>query len=132
MFCFQFNWKAFDEPVVQGLVAPDDEWGQYRHALPTLKRSLSTIYLRPEHDPDDTFNAPLLQKVSQFLELPLYPRYVFVAAYIASYNPKSADKRFLVKVNCLIWLQIKVYVRSKLLVCGCRGDLFPWIDVQTQ
>ncbi|KAM3178955.1 hypothetical protein ACTXT7_001555 [Hymenolepis weldensis] len=100
LFLAQFNWKAFDEPVVKGLVAPDDEWGQYRHALPTLKRSLSTIYLRPEHEPDENFDTTAQQKVpavSQLLELPLYPRYLLVAAYIASYNPKAADKRFLVK-----------------------------------
>ncbi|VDL58218.1 unnamed protein product [Hymenolepis diminuta] len=70
--------------------------------MPTLKHSLSTIYLRPEHEPDENFDTTVQQKVpavSQLLELPLYPRYLLVAAYIASYNPKAADKRFLVKIN---------------------------------
>ncbi|VDO07194.1 unnamed protein product [Rodentolepis nana] len=100
LFLAHFNWKAFDDPVVKGLVDPDDEWGQYRYALPTLKRSLSTIYLRPEHEPNENFDTAVQQKGSamhQLLELPLYSRYLLVASYIASYNPKAADKRFLVK-----------------------------------
>ncbi|CDS42840.1 origin recognition complex subunit 5 [Echinococcus multilocularis] len=104
LFLAQFNWKAFDEPVAHGLVAADDEWGQYHYALPTLKRSLSTIYLRPEHDDTQSSDlgksCPEIQPVQtnlHALELPLYPRYLLLAAYIASYNPKKSDKRFLVK-----------------------------------
>ncbi|KAL5109645.1 Origin recognition complex subunit 5 [Taenia crassiceps] len=104
LFLAQFNWKAFDEPVAHGLVAADDEWGQYHYALPTLKRSLSTIYLRPEYDSIQSSNVDKscaqthpVQTNPHTLELPLYPRYLLLAAYIASYNPKKSDKRFLVK-----------------------------------
>ncbi|VDM31271.1 unnamed protein product [Hydatigera taeniaeformis] len=104
LFLAQFNWKAFDKPVARGLVAEDDEWGQYHYALPKLRRSLSTIYLRPEYDStsssdeekSDTESQPAQTNLNA-LEIPLYPRYLLLAAYIASYNPKKSDKRFFVK-----------------------------------
>ena len=96
--------------MARGLVAPDDEWGQYRYALPTLKRSLSTIYLRPEYDsiqasisePEKSAGADNQPK-SRGLELPFYTRYLLIAAYIASYNPKSADKKFFVQVGVCLY-----------------------------
>ncbi|KAL7064590.1 hypothetical protein AAHC03_04586 [Spirometra sp. Aus1] len=103
LYLAQFNWKAFDEPVASGKVAADDEWAQWRYALPTLKRSLSTIYLRPEPTPTNPLAGPVVcanattAASANVLELPLYARFLLVAAYIASYNPKSADKRFLAK-----------------------------------
>ncbi len=120
----QFNWKAFDEPVAKGLVSADDEWAQYKYALPTLKRSLSTIYLRPELN--STGGGAEASKLStgptvgaaanhangnnNALELPLYSRYLLVAAYIASYNPKVADKRFLVKVSLAFGISCPFYL----------------------
>lgn len=100
--------------MAHGLVAADDEWGQYHYALPTLKRSLSTIYLRPEYDttpPSDAGKSCAetlpVQTNLRTLELPLYSRYLLLAAYIASYNPKKSDKRFLVKVHeCVQFLSI--------------------------
>ncbi|VDD82019.1 unnamed protein product [Mesocestoides corti] len=107
LYLAQYNWGAFNEPVATGMVAADDEWGQYRCALPTLKRSLSTIYLRPElssFDSSKSHSGTAVGTQSQpaqanasVLELPLYARYLLVAAYIASYNPRTSDKRFLVK-----------------------------------
>uniref|UniRef100_A0A0X3PK18 Origin recognition complex subunit 5 n=1 Tax=Schistocephalus solidus TaxID=70667 RepID=A0A0X3PK18_SCHSO len=103
LYLAQFNWKAFDDPVASGKVAADDEWAQWRYALPTLKRSLSTIYLRPELSPAIPLAGPVIYAdttaapSSSVLELPFYARFLLVAAYIASYNPRSADKRFLVK-----------------------------------
>ena len=101
---------------------PDDEWGQYRYALPTLKRSLSTIYLRPEYN---NFQAPksesdkpsddLIPPKSHGLELPFYARYLLIAAYIASYNPKSVDKRFFVKVSVSICVSLNSHLYAHLI-----------------
>ena len=37
----------------------------------------------------------------QVPELPLYSKYLLIAAYLASYNPSSSDKRFFSKVSQL-------------------------------
>ena len=34
------------------------------------------------------------------LELPVHTKYLLIAAYLASYNPASSDKRFFAKVCC--------------------------------
>ncbi|CAH8501695.1 unnamed protein product [Schistosoma turkestanicum] len=91
------NWSAFDEPVNKGLVAPDDEWSQWKLAQPYLKKSLSTLYLR--HHADSNFDSVSSRNSSRqkFLELPYLTRFLLIAAFIASHNPRSSDKRLLTK-----------------------------------
>ncbi|KAF6779525.1 hypothetical protein AHF37_00898 [Paragonimus kellicotti] len=89
----KINWLAFEEPVVKGLIAPDDEWGQWKFAQPTLKRSLSNLYLRQQAS---TGNSVVRTTITS-LELPYFTRFMLIAAFMASYNPREADKKFLVK-----------------------------------
>ncbi|CAL8070151.1 unnamed protein product [Calicophoron daubneyi] len=94
----KFNWPAFEDPVIKGVVGPDDEWGQWKLAQPTLKRSLTTLYLRPQAATDNLLAVTQQQQtVSVALELPYFTRYLLIAAYMASYNSRAADKKFLVK-----------------------------------
>ncbi|KAF8560480.1 hypothetical protein P879_03782 [Paragonimus westermani] len=85
------NWLAFEEPVVKGVIAPDDEWGQWKFAQPTLKRSLSNLYLRQQA------SIGAVSATVTSLELPYFTRFMLIAAFLASYNPREADKKFLVK-----------------------------------
>ncbi|THD26860.1 Origin recognition complex subunit [Fasciola hepatica] len=95
IYLMQSNWSAFEEPVNKGLVAADDEWAQWKLAQPTLKRSLANLYLRTQKN-RDTKNA-VTPYNSSALELPYFTRYLLIAAFMASYNPRTADKKFLVK-----------------------------------
>ncbi|TGZ61977.1 hypothetical protein CRM22_007690 [Opisthorchis felineus] len=92
----QVNWPAFEEPVVKGLVGPDDEWGQWKLAQPTLKRSLATLYLRPQTSSTSCADGEGIIPATT-LELPYFSRFMLIASFLASYNPREADKKFLVK-----------------------------------
>ncbi|VDP93026.1 unnamed protein product [Echinostoma caproni] len=91
IYLSETNWIAFEEPVTKGLVAPNDEWTQWKMAQPTLKRSLTNLYLRSQPKTSTTCYS------SSVLELPYFTRYLLIAAFMASYNPRTADKKFLVK-----------------------------------
>ncbi|CAH8623940.1 unnamed protein product [Dicrocoelium dendriticum] len=97
------NWPAFEEPIVKGMVSPDDEWGQWKLAQPTLKRSLSTLYLRslavPHWGLSVKFSGSELEpaRVAPNLELPYYARFLLIAAFLASFNPRESDRKFFAK-----------------------------------
>lgn len=95
IYIMNINWPAFEDPVIKGLVAPDDEWGQWKYAQPVLRRSLASLYLRPSHDMLES--CKLGPARPQYLELPYFTKFLLIAAYMASYNHRSADKKFLVK-----------------------------------
>nr|CAH8848972.1 unnamed protein product [Trichobilharzia regenti] len=92
------NWRAFDEPVTKGLVAPDDEWGQWKLAQPFLKRSLATLYLRHYADASVDSVSPKNATRQDFLELPYITRFLLIAAFIASYNPVHLIKNFCLRL----------------------------------
>ncbi|VEL14729.1 unnamed protein product [Protopolystoma xenopodis] len=100
------NWPIFEEAIINGVVAPDDEWGHWRHAQPILKRSLSTLYMRlqplsgvaSDVKGESLFGERFNFQTSLNLELPYYSRFLLIASYLASYNPRSADKKFFEKV----------------------------------
>ncbi|KAA3682338.1 origin recognition complex subunit 5 [Paragonimus westermani] len=104
----KINWLAFEEPVVKGVIAPDDEWGQWKFAQPTLKRSLSNLYLRQQA------SAGAVNATVTSLELPYFTRFMLIAAFLASYNPREADKKFLVKTKALL-LGPRVFPVDRLL-----------------
>ncbi|CAH8528109.1 unnamed protein product [Heterobilharzia americana] len=91
------NWRAFDEPVNQGLVAPNDEWSQWKLAQPYLKRSLSSLYLRHHADSSLDLVSPKNAMRQDLLELPYMTRFLLIASFIASHNPPSSDKKLLTK-----------------------------------
>lgn len=96
IYLMKTNWPAFEDPVLKGLVGPDDEWGQWKLAQPHLKRSLSTLYSRQSGLSNDS--KLLNSSRTNFLDLPYYTRYLLIAAFIASYNHRSSDKKLFVKV----------------------------------
>ncbi|CAH8532820.1 unnamed protein product [Schistosoma intercalatum] len=91
------NWNAFNEPVNKGLVAADDEWGQWKLAQPYLKKSLSTLYLRHYGDSNLASLSTKNAGRQNFLELPYLTRFLLIAAFMASHNPRSSDKKLLTK-----------------------------------
>ncbi|KAK4471431.1 hypothetical protein MN116_004859 [Schistosoma mekongi] len=113
------NWRAFDEPVNKGLVAPDDEWGQWKLAQPYLKRSLSTLYLRHYADTNFDSMSPINAKRQNFLELPYLTRFLLIAAFIASHNPRSSDKKLLTKNTSRLSIRKKKQEKE---VCKTQTD----------
>lgn len=47
---------------------------------------------------DDTKELSSLSTTLDRIQLPLYSKYLLIAAYIASYNPIAADKKFMKQV----------------------------------
>ncbi|KAL3316394.1 Origin recognition complex subunit 5 [Cichlidogyrus casuarinus] len=85
------NWPTFYHLIETGAVDQSDTWGQWKLLQPQLRKSLSEIYLRTDTD------SLQIQDTASLLELPLLARYMAVAAFMASYNSPSADRKFLVK-----------------------------------
>ena len=54
---------------------------------------------------DDTPAPP----APDVLELPVHTKYLLIAAYLASYNPATTDKRFFAKVCCHFLLLMTLY-----------------------
>ncbi|VDQ10432.1 unnamed protein product, partial [Trichobilharzia regenti] len=115
------NWRAFDEPVTKGLVAPDDEWGQWKLAQPFLKRSLATLYLRHYADASVDSVSPKNATRQDFLELPYITRFLLIAAFIASYNPRSSDKKLLSKASERLSVRKKKQEKEALKF-DCQGS----------
>lgn len=111
----QQHFEVYCEPVVQGEVEEDDVRRLWRNIEPHLKKAMSTVYLREvsrtHYDkmqklietntkdllPSESIGLDSFSSKTAMVELPLYSRYLLVAAHLASYNPARTDRRFFMK-----------------------------------
>ncbi|KAF5304948.1 hypothetical protein FQA39_LY09422 [Lamprigera yunnana] len=104
----KLNFVKYCEPIIKGNCKLEDSMELWRHIVPVLKASLEILYLRIHSVNDELKQIDNTQanKMSSFaskenlvqsLELPLYGKYLLIAAYLASYNPAKEDKRLFVK-----------------------------------
>lgn len=100
------NFSKYMEPVTNGEATVDDTHKLWRNIEPHLRKCLHNVYLR---EVTRSQSEQLQQGSEQFaqcnsgvsgrayVELPVYSKYLVIAAYIASYNPVKSDKRFFSK-----------------------------------
>nr|CAB3264578.1 origin recognition complex subunit 5-like [Phallusia mammillata] len=103
----ELNFSTYCAPVKAGKFDEGDKHKLWKHVEPHLKEALQQLYLRKVsseewmklHDITESGDATVLKPVknSDTIELPFYSKFLLIAAYIASYNPASTDKRFFVK-----------------------------------
>lgn len=96
------SFRKYAEPVEDGSAKWEDTVKLWRHIEPHLKKSLQTVYLREISG----VQWEKIQKSSEasqnvvarsHIELPVYSKFLLIAAYLASYNPVKSDKRFFSK-----------------------------------
>ncbi|XP_018496020.1 origin recognition complex subunit 5 [Galendromus occidentalis] len=68
----------------------------WKNIEPYLKNAMDTVYLR-DTDARCGNSDGSKMAVKQIIELPFYSKFLLIAAYLASYNPASTDKKFFVK-----------------------------------
>jgi hypothetical protein len=89
------------------VVAAIDDEGDGDGATPSLWKSMRPL-LQSSHD--DLFfhmdNAADNGADGQTLDLPKFSKYLLVAAYCASYNPATSDRRFFLKVRLFLLINL--------------------------
>ncbi|XP_017132623.1 origin recognition complex subunit 5 [Drosophila elegans] len=90
------------EPVLDGTVEATDISRLWRHIAGPLRSALTQIYMRIEKPPEETEDFAAIEdqsvrKLAQSLELPYYAKFLLIAAFLASHNAASQDKRLFVK-----------------------------------
>ncbi|KAK4875048.1 hypothetical protein RN001_011470, partial [Aquatica leii] len=107
----KLNFVKYCEPILSQECKLEDSIALWRHIVPILKASLEVLYLRispvnPEQKQvgDIKYERNMKQllfnskeTLVQSLELPLYGKYLLIAAYLASYNSPKEDKRLFMK-----------------------------------
>ncbi|XP_041109987.1 origin recognition complex subunit 5 [Polyodon spathula] len=98
------NFTKFCEPLVKGEAKECDTHKLWRNIEPHLKKAMQTVYLR---EISSSQWEEMQQKEGELhlkglsahahVELPYYSKYLLIAAYLASFNPTRADKRFFLK-----------------------------------
>jgi len=83
-------YPAYCKPVMEGKIRPEDNQRLWKAIEPKLKQALNKIYFRHKETKPEEGNQLLV-------ELPFYTKFLLIAAYIASFNPPSSDKRFFMK-----------------------------------
>ncbi|MGH0160529.1 UNVERIFIED_CONTAM: hypothetical protein FKN15_039007 [Acipenser sinensis] len=114
------NFTKFCEPLVKGEAKESDTHRLWRNIEPHLKKAMQTVYLREISrltvQPPQSYRVggqrslqasparpqgSLVHGLSAHahVELPYYSKFLLIAAYLASFNPARADKRFFLKVS---------------------------------
>lgn len=100
------NFNSYMEPVAKGEATVDDTHKLWRNIEPHLRKCLNNVYLREVTGSQSEWMQQGGTQISQcntvssnrtYVELPVYSKYLVIAAYIASYNPVKSDKRFFSK-----------------------------------
>uniref|UniRef100_H2Z167 Origin recognition complex subunit 5 n=1 Tax=Ciona savignyi TaxID=51511 RepID=H2Z167_CIOSA len=106
----EINFLLYQQPILEGKANVDDKHKLWRNIEPHLSSSLQRLCVREAcnghgnsgTESGDTSklngtSAVLSTKSHNLVELPYYSKFLLIAAYIASYNPSSSDRRFFVK-----------------------------------
>ncbi|ESO06990.1 hypothetical protein HELRODRAFT_76855 [Helobdella robusta] len=98
------NLDKYLEPVHKGEANYGDTVKLWKNIEPHLKRAMQTVFLR-EVSGEQWMKMQQLSSEStsassstrSTIEIPVYTKYLLIAAYLASYNPAKLDKRFFMK-----------------------------------
>ncbi|TPX30738.1 hypothetical protein SmJEL517_g05780 [Synchytrium microbalum] len=84
------------EPITQGRVNARETAKLYKHIEPFVKDALNNLYLRKVSTADWAKPTdPLVRRpTAQVINLPMYTKFLLIAAFLASYNPPRFDLRF--------------------------------------
>ncbi|XP_022658841.1 origin recognition complex subunit 5-like isoform X1 [Varroa destructor] len=94
------NFVNYTAPLAKDSSLKDHSLKLWHNIEPYLKKALESLYLREvdafvSGETSDSATKSMNNK--QIIELPLYSKFLLIAAYIASYNPPSTDRKFFVK-----------------------------------
>lgn len=90
------SYPVYIEPITIGEATFEDTHKLWKKIEPFLKNSLKSVYLRTLSSSNLT-TAKSLPVTKTNIELPVYTKFILIAAYIASYNPAITDRRFFSK-----------------------------------
>ena len=90
------NFEHYAAPLKSDPEVEGNSWKLWRNIEPHLKEAMNTVYLR-DKDARVTRDTDNAKPIKQIIELPFYSKFLLIAAYLASYNPASTDKKFFVK-----------------------------------
>lgn len=100
----RLGWARYLAPVRSGQVQPCETQRLWRLLEPHLRTALDSVYLREVDSAqwlqqrEATAAASASPTASKhYLELPFLTKFLLLAAYVASYNPASSDRRFFAK-----------------------------------
>lgn len=102
------NFSKYCEPIRNGEIGENDVRKLYVNIVPHLRKAVKTVYLRQisseqwerMEDAEQDENTKVIcdeSKIKAQVELPFYSKYLLLAAYFASYNPATTDRRFFTK-----------------------------------
>ncbi|RDD46794.1 Origin recognition complex subunit 5 [Trichoplax sp. H2] len=102
-------YSLYRKPIDSGKVDVCETRVLWTHFRSHFKSALSKMYLRESNSfqwdkmnrcygnsNEDTENLSSLPNIDR-IQLPLYSKYLLIAAYLASYNPVSSDKKLMKK-----------------------------------
>jgi len=87
------------EPVEKGQIEASNSRSLYRHVEAYLKDCLMTANLKESSSSNSEVELVSTGSNRLSVELPFVSKYLLIAAYLASYNPVSSDKRFFMKAG---------------------------------
>jgi len=111
----RLNYPAYTRPVVDGTCSKEDNKALWFNIEPELRKCVSTVHLREvaskqledslkeaekdkEVEVSTVAAGPAIANAARLtVELPFYSKFLLIAAFLASYNPVKADKRFFTK-----------------------------------
>lgn len=104
-YAAKVNFNKFCNPIVEGSASEKDIHKLWRNVEPHMKKSLQSVYLREvsssQWERMEAIEDEPLQDIASsrksLVELPFYSKFLLLAAYMASYNPPSTDRKFFVK-----------------------------------
>ena len=83
-------WPEYVKPTKESNVEPENARSLYRFVEPQLKRVMAHIH----YQEGSSMMADESKSKRLNVELPFFSKYLLLAAYLASYNPQSTDKRY--------------------------------------
>ncbi|OQR77152.1 origin recognition complex subunit 5-like [Tropilaelaps mercedesae] len=96
------NFLHYTAPLSENSTSDENPFKLWRNIEPHLKAALNGLYLREVDISGFGFPQGIVVKKmnnKQIIELPLYSKFLLIAAYLASYNPPSTDRKFFIKNN---------------------------------
>lgn len=92
------NFEKYVEPIEANLISENDHVSLYKNIRSTFCANLELIYQRMFQTEDaKTFTTESTRNLALSFELPFYGKYLLIAAFLASYNPSTEDKRIFMK-----------------------------------
>ncbi|KAJ1563483.1 Origin recognition complex subunit 5 [Nowakowskiella sp. JEL0078] len=102
-------FPKYIEPIKQGKATKQQVGKLAKNVEIYLREAIDKMYMREISEVDlkniekmhiDSNNPTYIKKIVQYdLELPFFTKYLLIAAYLASYNPKKLDSRYFSRIG---------------------------------